>query len=189
MNFSARTLALSTLAALLLAGSARAARDPFASLKPLIGTWLVDKDCVVNREKILAVFSRQPHSMHVEFFNPRNPGVRIGTADITSGGVEDHYRISVALPNNPVLDTLQIHSLPGSLVMSDDGDEENPGKNYMTCSLAVSVFNSQTTGKLRDHGRTATFIFKDETPLGKDQCRGTAVKQKAAPKALPAPTD
>ena len=186
MTPSARTLAL---AALLLSSGARASRDPYASLKPLAGTWLVDEDCVVNREKILAVFSRQPHSMHVEFFKPAAPSVRIGTADITAGGSKDHYRVSVVLPDNPILKTLGLKALPGTLVMSDDGDEDNPGKNYMTCSLAVSVFNSQTTGKLRDHGRSATFIFKDETPLGKDQCRGTAVKQKAAPKALPTPTD
>jgi hypothetical protein len=186
MTIAARTLAL---AALLLAGSARAARDPYAPLKPLVGAWLIDKDCVVNREKVLAVITSQPHSFHVEFFDPRRPGVRTGTGDIFSTTTPDHYRVSVQLPDNPILQTLGLKELPGTLVIADDGDEDNPGKNYLTCSLAVSVFNSQTTAKLRDRVRTATFIFKDETPLGKDQCRGTAVKQKAAPKALPTLTD
>ena len=181
MTFSARNAAFASLAALLLAKSARAVRDPFAELKPLVGSWLIDKDCVVNREKILAVVSRQPHSMHIEFFNPSAPGARIGTGDITSNGVEDHFRVSVQLPDNPILKQMGLTELPGSLVVSDDAEnQDSSGKDSMTCSLAVSVFNSQTTAKFRDRFRKATFVFKDESPLGKDQCRGTAVKQKDA---------
>jgi hypothetical protein len=169
-----------TALSLLLAGAARAARDPFADLKPLAGSWLIDKDCVVNREKTLAVFTKQPHSIHGELFDPARPNVRLGTVDITSNGVEDHYQLVVKVPDNPILKTLGIASIPGTLVISDDtGDPDSPGKDYLSFNLAVSVFNSQTTAKLRSHYKKATFIFKDETPMGKDQCRGTAVKQKA----------
>jgi hypothetical protein len=171
------------IAALLLSPALRAeaARDPYASLKPLVGSWLVEKDCVTDKESFLAVFTRRPRSMHFEFFDPRRPEESIGAGDIVSAGVPDHYRLSVRLPGNPVLKALRLDALPGSLVVSDDADDpDSPGKDYLTASAEASLLKSQTIVKLRDRKRKASFIFKDETPLGKDQCRGTGVKRKSA---------
>src|SRR5471032_1082905 len=118
MKIAAAALLLSSLS-----GRALAAADPYAALKPLIGTWLVDKDCVVSREKMLVVIMRQPKQVFVAFRNPIHPDAVLGTASITYNGVGDHYRVSAQMADNPILKSPGLRALPGSLVVSDDADD------------------------------------------------------------------
>ncbi|MFI5345807.1 MAG: hypothetical protein ACHQ51_05480 [Elusimicrobiota bacterium] len=163
---------------------ARAAKDEFAELKPLLGSWLVDKECGTNKERLLVVFTRHPKYIHMEFSNPLRPDTALGSADLFAHGVPGHFHSNVALPDNPVLKSIGATSLPRNLVVSDDPDEpEGPGKDYLTCSASVGPFSSLMTIKLRDKYRKATFIFTDESPISRDRCRGSGVKQKTKPKA------
>ncbi len=175
--------AVFSLLLLPLALPARAEGDDSASLKPLLGTWLVNRDCRVYKDKVLVVFTRLPKTVLVEFRDPKKPAASWGKADIVSAGEEDHYRVVTVLPNNPVLKTMGIKSVPGSLVVSDDESEpDGPGKDYLTCSSRVSVLTSLLTIKLRDKYKKATFLFKVDSPLGSRTCRGAGVKQPAAKK-------
>ena len=175
------------LATVLLCGvvaPARAAKDEFADLKPLIGSWLVDKQCGADKDRLLVVFTRHPKYIHMTFANPLRPEAVLGSANLFAHGVPGHFHSDVALPNNPVLKALGAESLPGNLVVSDDPDvPDGPGKDYLTCSASVGPFSSLTTIKLRDNYRKATFIFTDESPMSRDRCTGTGVKQKPKPKA------
>ena len=175
----------SWLAALLLLPlSARAAEDQYASLKPLMGTWLVDRDCRVYRDKVLVVFSRLPKTVLVEFRSPGKSEASFGKADIVATGEEDHYRAVTVLPGNPVLKALGISSVGGSVTVSteDDDEEDSLPHNYITSSSKVSVLTSLLTIRLRSKYKKATFIFNTESPLGKQTCRGSGVKRPAAKK-------
>ena len=69
---------------LLLPLSARASEDQYASLKPLMGAWLVDRDCRVYKDKVLVVFSRLPKTVLVEFRSPGKTEALWGKADIVA---------------------------------------------------------------------------------------------------------
>lgn len=156
------------------------AEDDYASLKPLLGTWLADRDCRVYKDKVLVVFKRLPKTVLVEFRDPAKPEASWGKADIVSTGEEDHYRVVTTLPNNPILKTLRMTSVAGSLVVSTDEEEEDSlPNNYITSSSKVSVLTSLLTIRLRAKYKKATFIFNVESPLGKQTCRGSGVKQPA----------
>lgn len=173
------------LAALLLSPlPVRAAEDQYAALKPLLGTWLVDRDCRVYRDKVLAVFTRQPKSVLVEFRSPGKTEALWGKADIVATGEEDHYRAVTVLPGNPVLKTLGISSVSGSVNVSteDEDDEDSLPHNYITSSSKVSMLSSLLTIRLREKYRKGTFIFNVDSPLGKQTCRGSGVKRPAAKK-------
>ena len=159
---------------------ALAAQDPYAAVKPLVGTWLVDIDCVVSRDKFLFVVIREPKQLFAQFRRPDSADDVLFTADIMYKGVEDHYQVNAAVP---ALKTLGLLSLPMSLVVSDDDeDPDSPGRDYLTFSSHLPAFDSQGTVKLRDRYRKATLIFKAKSALGDNQCRGTMVKQKPARK-------
>ncbi len=162
---------------LCLAFPARAA-DQYTPMKGLVGVWVVDRDCSGVKDRFVAVFKQLPKQMTAEFLNAKNQSM--GRADIASTGEENHYRVVTALPNNPVLETLGVKSIGGSLTVSTNEDEEDGLKNnYITCSSKVSVLTSLVTIKLRDKYKKATFLFTTESPLGKQQCRGTGAKQPA----------
>ena len=111
---------------------------------------------------------------------PAKPEASWGKADIVSTGEEDHYRVVTTLPNNPILKTLRMTSVAGSLVVSTDEEEEDSlPNNYITSSSKVSVLTSLLTIRLRAKYKKATFIFNVESPLGKQTCRGSGVKQPA----------
>lgn len=178
-----RNLLLASAFAFLLLSPARAEGDEYAAVKPLLGTWLVDRDCKVYKDKVLVVFKRLPKSVLVEFRDPKKPEASWGKADIVSAGEEDRYRVLTTLPGNPILKGLGVKSVSGSMVVSDDADEpEGPGKDYITVSSRVSVLTSLLTIKLRDGYKKATFIFKTDSPLGSQQCRGSGAKKPAAKK-------
>ena len=101
------------------------AEDDYASLKPLLVTWLADRDCRVYKDKVLVVFKRLPKTVLVEFRDPAKPEASWGKADIVSTGEEDRYRVVTTLPNNPILKTLRMTSVAGSLVVSTDEEEED----------------------------------------------------------------
>lgn len=160
---------------------ARAADDQYSPLKGLLGAWVVDRDCNGIKDRFVTVFKRLPKQMTAEFLNAKNASM--GRADIVSTGEEDHYRVVTALPNNPILQTLGVSSIGGSLTVSTNEDEEDGLKNnYITCSSRVSVLTSLVTIKLRDKHKKATFLFTTESPLGKSTCRGSAAKQPAKKK-------
>jgi len=169
---------------LLLPLSARAAEDQYASLKPLMGTWLVDRDCRVYKDKVLVVFSRQPKSVLVEFRSPGKTEALWGKADIVATEEEDHYRAVTVLPGNPVLKALGISSVSGSVTVSteDEDDEDSLPHNYITSSSKVSMLSSLLTIRLRSKYKKGTFIFNVDSPLGKQTCRGSGVKRPAAKK-------
>jgi len=170
-----------TLLLLCLALPARAADDAYTPLKGLLGTWVVDRDCNGLKDRFVAVFKRLPKQMTADFLNAKNQSM--GRADIVSTGEEDHYSVVTAMPNNPVLQTLGVKSIGGSLTVSTDDDEEDGLKNnYITCSSRVSVLTSLVTIKLRDKHKKGTFLFTTESPLGKSTCRGSASKQPAKKK-------
>jgi len=166
---------------MLSAVSARA--DDFASLKPLLGTWLVDRDCRTYKDKVLVVFTRLPKTMLAEFRDPKKPESSWGKTDIHFAGEEDHYRVVTTLPSNQVLKTLRIGSVGGSLnVSSEEEDEDSLPNNYITSSSKVSVLSSLLTIRLRSKYKKATFIFNVDSPMGKQTCKGAGVKQPAAKK-------
>jgi hypothetical protein len=173
-------LRATALLLLLLALPARAA-DQYAPLKGLLGVWVVDRDCAGVKDRFVAVFKKLPKQMTADFLNAKNQSM--GRADIVSTGEEDHYRVLTALPNNPVLQSLGVNSISGSLTVSTNEDEEDGLKNnYITCSSKVSVLTSLVTIKLREKYKKATFLFTVESPLGKQTCRGTGAKQPAPKK-------
>jgi hypothetical protein len=176
-------LRASAIALLLLPAPSFAAQaDPYSSLKPLTGTWLVDRECKAVKDKLLVEFVRLSSSVLAEFRNPQT-NARIGRADIFAEKAKDHFRIVTTLPDNPVLKALNMDSVTGSLVVSDDPDEpDGPGKDYLTSSTKISMLTALATVKLRSHYKKATFLFTTESPLGKEQCRGTAAKQPAPKK-------
>jgi hypothetical protein len=164
-----------------LALPARAAGDAYAPLKGLLGTWVVDRDCNGVKDRFVAVFKQLPKQMTADFLSAKNQSM--GRADIVTTGEEDHYRVVTALPNNPVLTTLGVKSIGGSLTASTNEDEEDGLKNnYLTCSSQVSVLTSLVTIKLREKYKKATFLFTTESPLGKSTCRGSGTKQPAPKK-------
>lgn len=171
---------LVTALALLLPASARAADDQYASLKPLLGSWLVDRDCRVYKDKVLVVFTRLPKTVLVEFRDPKKPAASWGRADIVATGEEDHYRMAASLPNNQVLKALNLKSVGGSVVVSTEEEEDELPNNYVTSSSRVSALTSLLTIKLRDRYRKATFLFKTDSPLGGQSCRGAGSKQPAS---------
>jgi hypothetical protein len=177
-------LRIATIILLLLPAPAFAAKaaDPYSSLKPLIGTWLVDRECKAVKDKLLVEFVRLSGSVLAEFRNPTTQA-RVGRADIFAERAKDHFRIVTTLPDNPVLKALNMDSVTGSLVVSDDPDEpDGPGKDYLTSSTKISMLTALATVKLRSHYKKATFLFTTDSPLGKEQCRGTASKQPAPKK-------
>jgi len=174
-----RNIALAALV-LCLSSAVRAEGDAYAAIKPLIGSWLVDRDCKVYKDKVLVAFTKGPKAVVAEFRDPKKPAVSWGKADIVPLGEEDRYRVLTVLPNNPMLKTMGVKSITGTMVVSDDADEpEGPGKDYITVSSRVSMLTSLLTIKLRDGYKTATFIFKTESPLGAQTCRGAGKKQAA----------
>lgn len=178
-----RNLLLASAFALLLLAPARAEGDDYAAVKPLIGSWLVDRDCKVYKDKVLVIFTRQAKSVHVDLRDPRKPEASWGTADIVSQGEEDRYRVVTVLPNDRITKSLGIKAIPGSMVVSDDEDEpEGPGKDYITVSSRISVLTGLLTIKLRENYKKATFIFKADSPLGSQLCRGAGTKQPAKKK-------
>lgn len=157
--------------------------DDFASLKPLLGSWLVDRDCRVYKDKVLVVFTRLPKTMLAEFRDPKKPESSWGKTDILFNGEEDHYRVLTTLPGNQILKTLRVGSVGGSLnVSTEEEDEDSLPNNYITSSSKVSVLSSLLTIRLRSKYKKATFIFNVETPMGKQTCKGSGVKQPAAKK-------
>lgn len=165
-----------------VARSVRAADDQYASLKPLLGTWLIDRNCGGAKDKFLVIFKRLPKTVVAQFRSPKNSEMNFGRADIVATSEEDHYRTVTALPNDPVLKALNVKSIAGNLVVSNDEEEDDLPNNYITYSSRVSVISSLVTIRLRDHYRKATFLFNAESPLGKQTCRGTAAKQPAVKK-------
>jgi hypothetical protein len=164
----------------LTAPVARAAEDQYASLKPLMGTWIVDRDCRGMKDRFNVVIKRLPKTVVANFSSLKTPPTDMGRADIVSAGEEDHYRVVTALPNNPVLKALNVKSIGGSLTVSSDESEEDAlPNNYITVSSKVSVLTSLVTIKLRDKYKKATFLFSTESPMGKETCRGSAAKQPA----------
>lgn len=167
----------------LLCFAAPSRADDYASLKPLLGSWLVDRDCVVYKDKVLVVFTKLSKTMLAEYKDPKKPEVSWGKTDIVSTGEEDHYRVVTAVPNDKALKTLRISSVGGSLnVTTKEEDEDSLPNNYITSSSKVSVLSSLLTVRLRSKYKKATFVFSVNSPLGKQQCRGTGVKQPAAKK-------
>jgi HSP20 family molecular chaperone IbpA len=168
---------------LILAAPLARAADEYASLKPLLGTWLADRDCRVYKDKVLVVFKRLPKTVLVEFRDPAKPEASWGKADIVATGEEDHYRVVTTLPGNPVLKALGISTVGGSVNVSTQEEEEDAlPNNYITSSSKVSVLTSLLTIRLRAKYKKATFIFNVESPMGKQTCRGSGVKQPAAKK-------
>lgn len=166
--------------ALLLAPLSSRAEDPFAAMKPLMGTWLVDRDCKVYKDKVLVVFKRLAKTVLVEFRDPKKPASRWGKADVVEVGEEDRFRVFTSVPGHPITKFLGSKPIQGTLTVADDEDEpEGPGKDYITVSSRVSVLSSLLTVKLRDNYKRATFIFKADSPLGSQQCRGAGVKRAA----------
>ena len=173
---------------LLLAAPVRAA-DPFASLKPLTGTWLVDRDCKVFHDKIILVFSRLEKTVLVEFRSPKSPEKTWGKADIVYDGQEDHYFVFTSIPDNPITKSLGIDKIQGNLSVSDDPDEQGgPGHDYLTCSSNISAMTSLLAVKLKNHYKKATFTFNVNSPIGGQRCTGTGVKQPAAKAVAPTKT-
>lgn len=172
------------LAALFLCFSVSArAADDYASLKGLLGTWTVDRDCRGRKDRFSAVIRRLPKTVQANFLSLATPSKDMGRADIVFTGEEDHYRAVTVVPNNPVLRALKIKAVGGSLNVSTEDDEgDGLANNYITCSSKVSVLSSLVTIRLRDNYKKATFLFTVDSPMGKEQCRGTAIKQPAAKK-------
>lgn len=124
------------------------------------------------------IFTRAPKSIHMEYRDPNKPEI-LGTADVFGRGIEDHFQVRVAVTNSQVLKALGLDSLPANLVVAHDPDApDSTGKDYMTCSTNIAGFRGMTTVKLRRGFKKASFLFTDETPNGKDRCRGTGYKQK-----------
>lgn len=168
---------------LLLSPLSVRAEDPFAAMKPLMGTWLVDRDCRVYKDRVLVVFKRLPKTVLVEFRDPKKPSISWGKADVVEVGQEDRFRVFTALPGHPIMKFMGGKPIQGTLTVADDEDEpEGPGKDHITVSSKVSVLSSLLTVKLRDNYKRATFIFKADSPLGSQQCRGAGVKQPVAKK-------
>lgn len=168
---------------LLLSPLSVRAEDPFAAMKPLMGTWLVDRDCGVYKDRVLVVFKRLTKTVLVEFRDPKKPSSSWGKADVVEVGQEDRFRVFTALPGHPIMKFMGNKPIQGTLTVADDEDEpEGPGKDHITVSSKVSVLSSLLTVKLRDNYKRATFIFKADSPLGSQQCRGSGVKQPAAKK-------
>ena len=168
------------LALVLLSPAARAAGDQYASLKPLLGTWIVDKTCGTYKDRVLVVIKRLPKTV-VANFHDLKMTQNLGRADIFSAGEDGRYNIVAALPDNEVLKAMGLKSIAGTLVVSDDdSDPEGPGKDYLTMSSRVSVLSNLLTIKLRENYKKATFILKTESPLGGQTCKGSGSK-------LPAP--
>jgi hypothetical protein len=178
-----RNIGLAAAFVLLLLSPVRAAEDQYASLKPLLGTWLADRDCRIYKDQVLVVFTRLPKTVLAEFRDPKKPAVSWGKADIVATGEEDHYRAVTVLPGNPVLKALGLSSVGGSVnVSTEEEDEDSLPNNYITSSSKVSVLSSLLTIRLRSKYKKATFIFNVESPMGKQTCRGSGVKQPAAKK-------
>lgn len=162
--------------------SARAA-DNYSSLKGLLGTWTVDRDCRGRKDRFTAVIRKLPKTMRATFLSTSTPPKDMGLSDIVFTGEEDHYKAITVLPNNPVLKALKVKAIAGGLNVSTEDDEgDSLPNNYMTVSSQVSVLKAMTTIRLRDGYKKATFLFTTESPMGKEQCRGTAVKQAPAKK-------
>jgi hypothetical protein len=129
-------------------------------------------------------FTRREKSIHMEYRDPNKPEI-LGTAEIFGRGIEDHFQVRVAVADSPVLKALGVDSLPANLVIGDDPDDpDSPGKDYLTCSTNLPGYRAMTTVKLRRGYKKGSFLYTDETPNGKDRCRGTGYKQKP-PKKKP----
>ncbi len=176
------------LLVLLLASPALAATDGYKPLKPLMGVWLVDRDCKVFHDKVLVEFSRLEKTVLVEFKSPKDPSKVWGKADVVYDGQEDHYRVFTSVPDHPVTKNLGIQNIQGSLSVSDDPDNpEGPGHDYLTSSSSFSALTAQLAVKLRNNFKKATFTFKMNSPMGGMSCKGTGAKQpKPAAPAAPA---
>lgn len=170
-------------AVLLLTAGVPSRADDYASLKGLLGTWTVDRDCRGRKDRFTAIIRKFPKTMRANFLSSSTPSKDMGQADIVFTGEEDHYRAVTVLPNNPVLKALKVKAIGGSLNVSTEDDEgDGLPNNYITCSSRVSVLSSLVTIRLRDKYTKATFLFTVDSPMGKEQCRGTAVKQPAPKK-------
>jgi hypothetical protein len=158
----------------------RAAGREFNPIRPLLGRWTVDMVCGTDQSRMLIVLSEAKASFSGRMLDGAALDRELGHFDLLYNGSPGHYRFGLALPDNPILKLLKLDMFPGSLVVSDDPDDpDSPGQDYLSASSNVGVLKSLTTVKLRDRRRKATFIFWDESPLGKDQCRGKAAKQRA----------
>jgi hypothetical protein len=170
-------LALAAFAA--LATECRAAGREFDDIRPLLGRWSAEKSCAAEKESVLVVFAENKASFSGEILDAAQPAKQLGRFDIAYNGSPGRYRIGLSLSDNPVLKLLKLDVLPGTLNVDDDPDDpDSPGKDYICVNANVGVLKSQVVIKLRSHKRKATFVFKDESPLGTDQCRGTAAKLK-----------
>lgn len=135
-----------------------------------------------ERQDLLVTFTRTPKSIRMEYRDPNKPEI-LGAAEITARGIEDHFQVHVVITDSPLLKTLGLDTLPANLVVSDDPqDPDSPGKDYLTCSTNLPAFHAMTTVKLHRGFKKGTFIYTDDAHKGKDQCRGTGYKQKAAKK-------
>ena len=169
------------LAALLLAAApAGAAGKAYADLRPLIGTWDMQKDCPDGKQSLIVTFVETKVRVEGRIADAAAPEREMGTFTVEYNGSEGHYRTSTMLPDNPVLKNLGLTPLPGAMVVStDEDDAESIGHDYINISSVVGPFTAATTVKLRRGGK-ATFVFKNESPRGKSACRGSGRKRRPA---------
>lgn len=167
-------------AALAAAVPARAAGKAYAELRPLIGAWDVLKDCPEGKDRLLITFVETKARVEGRIETAGGAAKELGTFAVEYNGSEGHYKTATMLPDNPVLKSLNLLPLPGTLVVSDDEDDPaSKGRDYVSISSVVGPLKTSATVKLRPHGK-ATFVFKSESPMGKTACRGSGTKLRPA---------
>ncbi len=176
------TAAALPLAAVLLASAAPAgaAGKAYDDIRPLFGTWDVQRDCPDVKDRLVFVFTEEKDHVTGRILDAADPAKELGRFDIVYNGSEGHYKYALSWPENATFKGLGVDPVPGSLVVSDDtADEDSPGRDYFSFGSVTGPLKALATVKLRGSRRNkGTFTFKGESGGGRSACRGAGAKRK-----------
>jgi hypothetical protein len=158
-------------------GLAAAAPDPYREIRPIVGTWTVDASCSSGKYRLGVSFTETKRGLTGKVV-PADERVPAADVTIIYIGPKGRYQVDATMKNSPVFQALGLSTVRGNLTVADDEeDEESPGRDKLFYSLNVNNFLTATVdAKLKEKYRKAGFIFKSQSPMGRDNCQGSAVK-------------
>ncbi len=162
-------------ALLLLLLSAPAAAGDYAPLKGLLGTWAVDRDCKVMRDRILVEIVLLPNAIRASYFTV-DKKKNLGKSEVFYNAESERYKAYTYLPQ---LKQFGVAALPGSLSVAGP-DEDEPG--LITVTGKKSAASGTLQLRLKEKNTKLSFSARAQTPLGAQNCSGTGVRQPAAKK-------
>lgn len=160
---------------LLLSVPASAKKDDFAPIKGLLGTWAVDRDCKVMKDRILVEIVRLPNAVRSTYYSA-DKKKNLGKSEVFYNAESGRYKAYTYLPQ---FKQFGITALPGSLAVAGE-DEDEPG--LITVTGKMSVVSGTLQIRLREKDSKLTFSARAQTPLGPQNCAGAGVKQPAGKK-------